>query len=79
MAVRTTVRNNLNKSNPMEDAIKRFKRKKPNPKAPDLYREEFVCADLDNCYVCVWGQKGDCMRELLTEDEIDHIIEKING
>ena len=45
-------------------------------KAPDNFQEDYECAELDNCYGCFWSDKGQCIREVLTEDDIKEIKEK---
>lgn len=45
----------------------------------DNYKEGYDCEALDICPSCMWYNGEQCIRELLTEEDIQEIITKKNN
>ena len=46
---------------------------KLNKRKPNHFKENYDCAEPDLCYDCLWNNGEQCIRELLTEEDIKEI------
>lgn len=42
----------------------------------DLYMTGYECKKMDSCHLCFWFNGEQCIRELLTEEDVNEISKK---
>lgn len=47
-------------------------------RAPDNFKPDYDCAEIDLCMDCFWFNGEQCIRQLLTEEDIQEIKKNKN-